>query len=292
MKLVQRKDIDTKKWDAVIGASPVENIFQYSWYLDIVSPDWSALISENYKTILPVPFTKKLNVRQFYQAQFTREYTIIGADFNFQQAVEFLAAHFKAIHFRNGEKGIIKGGKKRTHQFINLETEFKENYSTNAKRILKKATDFKLESSTDVGVLIKIFKDHVAHKIETLSKKDVQVLEALMKKMISLKKGELLLVKKGNEIVAAGFFMFDKTRVTYLKGASSESAKKEGAMYFLLDQALKKYASRYSIFDFGGSDVDKVAEFYHKFGVEDRVYYDYKIDDLPFWFKALKKLKR
>ncbi|MBK9191238.1 MAG: GNAT family N-acetyltransferase [Crocinitomicaceae bacterium] len=101
-----------------------------------------------------------------------------------------------------------------------------------------------------------------------------------------------MLIKKENKVVAGGFFMFDKNRVTYLKGASTEEAKKEGAMYFMIDYALRKYAADFTTFDFGGSDIDKVAEFYHKFGAEDRVYFDYKMDDLPFWFKALKKIKR
>ncbi|MBK9191237.1 MAG: hypothetical protein IPM77_06815 [Crocinitomicaceae bacterium] len=171
MKLVERKNIDSEKWDAAVSASQTENIFMYSGYVEVVSPGWSALISGNYKTILPVPFTKKLKVRQFYQAQFTREYDVLGDDFTIKQACEYLSENFSSVHFRNGEKGILKGGKKRTHQLLNLQSDFTKNYSTNAKRILKKSSAYRAERSDNPEILITLFKVHVAHKIETLSKK-------------------------------------------------------------------------------------------------------------------------
>ena len=292
MKLVERADINTEKWDRVIAASPLENVFQYSWYLDAVSPKWAALIADNYETILPVPYTKKMRVKQFIQAPFTREYTILGNAFDWKNALELLAADFKGIHFRNEAKGLVSDGKKRQHQWLDLKSDFKKNYSTNAKRLLKKADGFTFAVADDPKVLLELFKEHVAHKIDTISAADLLSLEQLMKNALAQKKGELLLVLQQGNLVAGGFFLLDKTRVTYLKGASTETAKKEGAMYYLIDQALQRYAADFSTFDFGGSDVDKVAEFYHKFGAQDRTYYDYVIDDLPFWFKTLKKLKR
>lgn len=109
---------------------------------------------------------------------------------------------------------------------------------------------------------------------------------------LSESKGELLVVKKQDKIVGAGFFLFDKKRVTYLKGAAIEEDKKNGAMYVLMDQAMQRYAFKFKTFDFGGSEITSVATFYHKFGAADRLYYDYAVSDLPYWFKALKKIKR
>lgn len=292
MKLVERKNIDVRKWDEIISKSEIENVFMYSWYLDAVCSNWAGLVTENYKTILPIPFTKKLGVKQMIQAPFTREYDIIGNEFGWTEVLGFLAADFKSIHFRNAESGILKSEKKRTHQLLNLDSDFQKTFSTNAKRILKKANVFSIQVGTNPAVLLDLFRKNVAHKVDTISKQDLVVLEKLMVSAISLKRGELLLVKEKDEVVAAGFFLFDKNRVTYLKGASTEKAKKEGAMYFLLDYAMTLYKTKFALFDFGGSDIENVAEFYHKFGATDRAYYDYSIDDLPFWFKTLKKLKR
>jgi len=89
MELINRKDIDIKKWDDAIENSAIENIFMYSWYLDSVCKNWSALVTKNYSTILPVPFSKKVGVKQFIQAPFTREYDILGNEFSWKEAVLF-----------------------------------------------------------------------------------------------------------------------------------------------------------------------------------------------------------
>ena len=292
MELVAGKNIDIKTWDSAIAKSPVENIFLYSWYLDAVCDEWYALVTADYKTILPVPFTKKAGYKQLIQAPFTREYDIIGDEFTWHEAIAFLSREFKSIHFRSSTPDVISGGRERRHQWIDLREDFEKNYSTNAKRILKKTGSFSVETGQHPEVLLDLFVTNVVHKIDTISKQDLIRLSLLMNAALKQKCGELITIKKESEIVASGFFLLDKKRVTYLKGAATEEAKKEGAMYLVIDYALKKYKNCFETFDFGGSDISNVAEFYHKFGAHDRVYYDYHVNDLPFWFKALKRLKR
>jgi len=292
MKLVSRNNIDVKKWDNAIAKSSIENVFLYAWYLDSVCKEWSALITENYKTILPIPFTKKLGVKQFIQAPFTREYDIIGNEFSWKEAIGFLSKSFKSSHFRNSASNLLPIRQNRCHQWLDLKSDFEKNYSNNAKRILKKTKKFKLDKAINPKIVIDLFSKNVAHKVDSVSKQDLVSLKKLMTSALTLNKGELLIVKEKDEIVAAGFFLFDKKRVTYLKGASTEDAKKNGAMYFLINEAMHLYKNKFNTFDLGGSDIAKVAEFYHKFGAADRVYFDYSISDLPFWFKALKRLKR
>lgn len=292
MKLVDRKNIDILKWNEVIEGHHSENIFQYAWYLDAVAPQWSALITENYGTILPVAWSQKLGVKQLIQAPFTREYTIMGDEFTWNEALAFLSGEFKGIHFRSEVAGLVKSEKTRRHQWIDLRQDFEKSYSQNAKRILKKEQNWESVLSTNPNILIELFETHVAHKIDSVSPADLKSLARLMVDAIKNHKGELMLLKSGQETIAAGFFLKDKGRITYLKGAAKEESKKSGAMYHLLHAALKKYSRHFDTFDFGGSEIENVAEFYHKFGATDRIYYDYQIDDLPLWFKTLKKLKR
>jgi len=105
-------------------------------------------------------------------------------------------------------------------------------------------------------------------------------------------KGETIAVFDGNTIVGGGFFLKDKSTITYLKGASTDEAKKNGAMYGLLDFAFHHYQNDYSIFDFGGSNIENVAVFFKKLGGLDKTYFEYQINNLPLWFKVLKQLKK
>ena len=293
MKFVERADIDHKKWNLKISESKIENIFQYTWYLDTICSNWGAIIKGDYETILPVPYSKKLGLKQMIHARFTREYVIIGSGFNWDQVILFLSKNFKGIHFRNQIQGLFPEETKRQHQLFSLSADFEAGYKTNAKRLIKKSKSaFTYRIATNTSVLLNIFKETVWNKIESISENDLINLENLMQKAIETGHGEMIIIDSEEKVVGAGFFLKDKSRITYLKSACFDDAKKQGAMFGLLNFALQKYKGDYQTFDFGGSDVESVATFYHKFGAEDRIYFDYTINNLPLWFKTLKKIRK
>jgi hypothetical protein len=47
--------IDSESWDRCIDLSVNGCIFAYSWYLNEVSPGWSAVIDEDYSAVMPLP---------------------------------------------------------------------------------------------------------------------------------------------------------------------------------------------------------------------------------------------
>lgn len=294
MKLLNRTDIDPVLWDERIASSSVENIFCYSWYLDAVAENWAGLVSDNYETILPVPFTSKLGVKRFYQAPFTREYDIFGVDFSWDQALKTLSEKMSHFSFRNREPGILEQMDERVNQELMLNGEHESAYRSNAKRLIKKGIQFfTFEIHNRPEVLIDLFQKTVAHKIEGIDEGSLVVLKKLMYTSIERGLGEMIVAKNdmGN-VVAGAFFLKDKKRITYLKGAATDEAKKAGAMYALIHTAIERYSPDFKVLDFGGSDIENVATFYKKFGATDRKYYNYTLDKTPFWFKTLKKIKR
>ena len=291
MEFLQRKDIDTKKWDARIQADPTENIFCYSWYLDAVAKNWGAFVEGDYNTIVPVPFSTKLSVKSLYQPAFTREIDIFGHAIQWEELIIRYTKIFKAIHFRNRKNGIFPKYTERIHQFLDISSDYK--YSTNAKRLIKKAHQhFTIELADNPEELITLFRETTFKKIDSINNEDLHRLENLMLSAIERDKGELFEVHQNGGMVAGGFFFKDKNRITYLKGASSMDAKKEGSMYGLINHAIERYKEDYKTFDFGGSTIDNVATFYKKFGAQDRIYFNYSIDNLPLWFKTLKRMKK
>lgn len=290
MKIIQRANIDTEKWDQTIANSSIENIFCYSWYLDATAKNWCALVSENYKTVLPLPYSKKLGVTQLYQPQFTREIDIFGSDFDWNEAIRFIQKEFKAVQFRTAVQLALTQTEQRVHQQLPLNGEYA--FSTNAKRLIKKSKDIIIDTSSSTQDLLNIFKETAFKKIDSISEEDVVRLSDLMQDALKQNKGEVLVIKDGSKTVGAGFFLKDKSRITYLKGACYDEAKKKGAMFKLMESAFLRYESEFDIFDFGGSNVENVANFYRKFGASDRTYYNYQLKDLPKWYKAIKRLKK
>ncbi len=292
-KFIESKNIDKKKWDAKIEAYPLDNIFMYSWYLDAVSDYWGAYADEEYETIFPVTFTKKLKIKQFTQALFTREYDIIGEGFNFEDVYEYLDQNFSLIQFRNRNENFLKLCTERKHQWIDLTKDFISNYSENAKRLIKKSDqNFQYKISEEIDSLFEIIQTFVAPKLKEMNSANLNKLKKLMLAAIKNKKGFVCeTLNEKNEVVAAGFFMLDKKRITYLKGGFDETYKKSGPMYGLMNYIFVTYKHKYEVFDFGGSDVENVRNFNLKLGASDRIYYNFEENNLPKWFELAKKIK-
>ncbi|MGV6860218.1 MAG: hypothetical protein ACWA41_00510 [Putridiphycobacter sp.] len=201
-----------------------------------------------------------------------------------------LTDHYKSVRFRSDKKLPLESTQ-RTHQLIDLTESIK--YSTNAKRLIKKSQKhFTYKPIFEVDELIGIIQSTLSGKIKEFTPKNIDKLKALMIAARDHNKGECIGIFDAGQLVGGGFFFKDKTRITYLKGTSTEEAKKNGAMFGLIDFAINKFKDQYKTFDFGGSDIDNVATFYKKFGAVDKFYFEYTINHLPLWFKTLKKIKK
>ena len=291
MQLIAHTNIDKARWDAMVSKSEHSQLFMYSWYLDVVSPNWSALILNDYKAIFPLTEVKKIGTKQIIQPIFTREFNVIGQGFSNAEVLSFLQTNYQNISLRFSTEMDAFKPQKRVAQLIDLTTSFKEKYSTNAKRLIKKAAKhFEYKQINEVGPLMKMVKAILVEKIEEFTPENLDVLEKLMNKTLENHNGACFGVFQNNEFVGGGFFFIAGNRVTYLKGVAHYEAKRLGAMYGLMDFVFEKYSNTYKVFDFGGSNVENVAQFYKKFGAIDYTYFNYEIDQLPAWYKLSKKL--
>jgi hypothetical protein len=109
-----------------------------------------------------------------------------------------------------------------------------------------------------------------------------------MKAAVKKGMGFTLGVFKGNDLVAAGFFGKDEKRIYYLMGAPSKTGREMKAIHVLVDTVIREYAGSRLIFDFEGSDIPNVYNFYRKFSPFTKYYPHLKINRLPFFLRWLK----
>lgn len=263
----------------------------YSWYLDSTANNWYGLINDDYSTIFPVSYTKKFGIKQFIQPIFTRQFEVMGDGFTITQSIKKIKKDFKLINFRSSQiLNLNQQTSERQHQIINLKSDL--NYSSNAKRLIKKSNQiYTYQNISDLTLFVELIKKNLAKKIKEFTPENIKKLEKLMQTALKNNKGECIGIFENNNFVGAGFFFKDKNTITYLKGISTNESKKKGAMYGLIDFVIKKYQQNYSIFDFGGSMVKGVSGFYKKFGAIDEKYNEYTINQLPLWFNTLKKIR-
>ena len=80
IRLYANSEIDKAKWDSCVVDSNNALIYAYSWYLDIVSPNWVALIKGDYKVVFPLPAKKKLGVSYISQPLFTQQLGLFSSE--------------------------------------------------------------------------------------------------------------------------------------------------------------------------------------------------------------------
>ena len=113
LHLLPHTSFSHSRWDTFIAASSQRVIYAYSWHLDVVSPQWQALVLEEggiWKAVMPLPTKQKwgLNVvKQPFFCQFLGIFTTPSVELASVQTafVEALSTHFRYVSSYSGRFG-------------------------------------------------------------------------------------------------------------------------------------------------------------------------------------------
>jgi len=297
IKYVEHSDIDKLKWDKSLDQCENANVFFASWYLDAVCDRWDALIENDYKTLMPLPITRKMGVEMVFQPFFSRQLGLCGKNLRMTDFLPYIPDSIKHFSIAHGNDITVAQGEQEsaTFQMIRLDNmdRISSGYNSNAKRNIKKALKNEISVHLDVEPeeVIGLFKNVRKEGLRRFSAKDYDHLNRLMANAVMNNSGVAIGAKKDGKIIAACFFLKFQRVVTYLKGAANETGKSNGAMHLIFHQAMDTFVPNYDVLDFGGSNVNSVARFYKNFGAVDCSYGILKIDKLPLVLSMLKKLK-
>ena len=294
IKFVDHKNINKKKWDDCVRQSSNACIFVYSWYLDVVCENWSALILNDYEAVFPLASKSKYKINYIVQPFFTRYFGLfskIAPTTKLTNSfLNSIPEKFKFIEFCLQEKMNFDAPEysraERKFQLLNLNSSYEtlyKRYSDNAKRSIKKAIKAELIVKNNIApeVVVNLFKSSKGAELGVFKPNDYKILFALMSVFVKQNNAESLAVyDKKNNLCAAGFFMKNDNRIVFLKSGVTEYGKANGAMHFLFDNIIQQNSATDVMLDFGGSSVETVARFYKNFGAKDCVYLQLKKNSL------------
>ncbi|MCK5822554.1 MAG: hypothetical protein KAG95_01020 [Bacteroidales bacterium] len=297
---LKNNDIDKLKWDKCIIRSYNGIIYAFSWYLDVISSDWEALIVGDYDMIFPIIPKQKYCINYLYQPLFTQQFGVFSyKKLNNKIIEEFIDAIPKKYKFfeinlntfNKIDSNKYKITQKITHEIdlISPHEKLTKNYSTNTKRNINKAKNNNLKILKKIPV-----KEFIAFKqknsIFALKEKDYSVLKNIISISIFYTVGELYGVyNSDNQLCATAFFIKSHNKVIYLVSASSEEGKQKRAMFLLIDTFIKKNSQKNLTLDFEGSNIESIARFFKGFGAKPCFYQSVKKNKLPFFVKFFKK---
>lgn len=279
IRYLKHQEINKLKWDECISNSPNGMIYGYSWYLDIVCPEWEALVEDDYTSVMPLPMGKKYGFTYTYPPSFTQQLGIFSLQaIPEERIMEFIAAIptlYRYIEMNLNEKNGVDSGALETNNHVTYVldlnrpyAEIYSQYSTQTKRNLKKALSCSLTivQSARPPKIIKLFSENRGMEQE-LPSAFYTILEQLIEALLSKGLVKVMGVNdKNNALCAGAFFIKSKNRDIFLFSGANESGYDSHAMTLLINNYIEENAGNPVLFDFEGSMDTDLARFYSGFG--------------------------
>lgn len=275
-------------------------IYGYSWYLDIVSPDWEALVLDDYEAVFPLTHRKKI-FRYLYQPYFTQQlglfYKNEAHEGLLDEFLNCIPESFRYIDIQLNEhnqpdekKWRVKKRKNFVLDLNKPAIKLMKDYNNQTLRNIKKSNKQNLtikpvDSSSAVDYYMKT-KGEVTIGVD---ERDYARFKLLL---TEVEKHNMLICRgvyaNETELVATAIIYTTSNRLYLINNCVTPRGKELRAMYHLLDHLILQFAEQPMLLDFEGSDIPGVADFNKSFGAARKFYSRLKVNKLPWFFKLLK----
>ena len=308
----QHEMIDKSRWDDCILHAVNGNLNAWSWYLDIVSPGWCALIEGDYESVFPLTISSKAGLKYIMQPYFTQQLGLFyRTPLHENKLKDFLLSippKYKYLDFNLNTSNKIPLSANVT-EMVNLELDLlpsyktlEAGYQTNLKRNLKKAGQNKLSLSKDIKPeeIIALFRENKGRELAHLNGAQYKLVQRIANESIHKGIGQIWgAYNEFGSLVAAVLWVTSHQKSVFLFSAVSADGKKLNAMPWLIDSYIKSNSGKPLTLDFEGSNDEGLARFYSSFGAEKVIYLRFVQNSLPLflqiglkiWRKSKRKLK-
>lgn len=290
MKIIERANIDTNKWDRLVKSTPDSTVFSLSWYMDATAENWCIVTNDTYSVGMALPYTRRAGVEILYTPIFVRFVEWLGNDSVSSETIDLIRNRFKVIQFTC--KQPVLGRNAQEYVYQKLDNGEERILGSQAKRSLKKAekAGLSIEINTAPDGILNVIKEELSDKYSGINNESLKSLGILFERARE-EKDVISFYVVNSEVEGGVVCIKSKASLLYLKGTVNETAKKAGGMYLAIHAAME-YAKENNLhFDFGGSRIEGVMRFNHNLGGKDTVYYAYTINNGPLWFKLARRIR-
>ena len=302
IRYLTHNEIDFEKWDQCIDSSMNGVFYAYSWYLDMCSSPWDALVEDNYRAVMPLPVRKKIGIKYIYQPFFIQQLGVFSSK-SLTAAVteQFLNSIPGDVRFMDynlntynrlpdHHKAIKSKGVTYELDLILPYEQLRARYSENTKRNIKKAikNDVFITGHARPEEIITAFRNNSHRYRVPFTENDYRVLKHLIyagmhKGMVSIKAA----YTENNDFCGGIVFYRSHKKAVWLFSGSTPEARDNGAMSLLVDAFIRENAGKELVLDFEGSTNPDLARFYRGFGSEECVFLQIEMNNMPSFAKSL-----
>ncbi|MFZ1749750.1 MAG: hypothetical protein WAU01_06145 [Saprospiraceae bacterium] len=281
IQLLQRKEIDDAQWDKCINDSPNRIVYALTWYLDVIADaKWTGYVYGDYAAVMPVIIKKKYFIPYVFSPLLYQQSGIFCSEPLNEGVISDFFKQLKKLVWKmeiktTGPFPIDINSTKLVNHVMDIGKSYLEivsSYHRNTIRNLRFADNYALvmDYSKSNDAVYNFIRDNDPTGI---LKNNNPYIKNIYDQVLRIEKGFHVSVTENNEQIAAGFFVIHGDRMYFLLCASNERGRQLRAMYFLIDQVIKKYAQSLKYFDFTGSNIPNIARRNEGFGASDEIYF-------------------
>jgi hypothetical protein len=280
-EIIHNKNIDRFVWDEFNNSCANGSIFNLSWYLDIVFPQWQALlISDDYGwvAVLPLFPRKKWGFNISLQPLLIRYSGMCRNEPEFDirkmhEIVNEALSSFSICHFTSSTNFISENEQKNKITYkLNISSSYDQIFGGFKKSLRNKINHFDKHGLTisddkTASALTELFQHY--HEIGKFNVPQdyCQNLELLYAVARQKNMAKIVTVRNVDmEVAASILFFYFGTTVYLFSGLINKEYKVTGIKPYLLAMEIKAIAGKYEKLDFLGSLIPGVATFNESFG--------------------------
>lgn len=281
----KNNEIDREQWDNCIRNSPGVKPYAYSWYLDIMSPGWEALVDDEYDSVFPVPGCSRFGIQYIATPVFLQQLGAFSPDKPASAVIleflDYLPEFYRLVDLCVGQTINYNGFKisEKANFELDLSKPYEkllENFSTHCRRNIETSGKKKPEIVSDIlpDEIIDLFIRNKGKEIKGIKPRDYQRLKNLMNFCLKNKKGRIIGVRAAKKRLIFGIFLVETHgNKTLLFVVNTEQSRERRIGYFVVNELIRNHSSTRTILDFAGSSIPSIAAFMSSFGSINVPYY-------------------
>jgi len=275
---LKHAEIDKKRWDNCIRSCQGVKPYGYSWYLDIMTPGWEALVDGNYESVFPIPGLKKYGIHYISTPVFMQQLGVYSTCGQTPEVIDMfldkIPDYYRFIDLCVGQKINNKGYTvtERVNYELDLSGSYDtiwQNFSSGCRKNIKKSITESPEIVSNVSPadLIGLFLSNKGKEIKGIKSYNYKRLDTLMNFCIRNKKGRIIGMRDSEGKLVFGRFLLEQEgRIITLFTANTAESRTKRTGYYVINELIKEFSSTMTILDFEGSSIPSIASFMESFG--------------------------
>lgn len=297
IEYISNENIDFKKWDKCIRRAFNGNVYAYSWYLNIVSEKWNALVENDYERVMPLPKKKVAGKEIIVQPKLAGQLGIYSTttlnEKNVTNFINSIPSTYRYINLKFNKHNYIPGESKNTDKKVNLDIDLikpyeklREIYPKQLNELLEVAikSNFKVLTKVSIESILK-FEQQTSPLHSYLHPDELITIQLLVAAAINNRMGQVCGLYENNKLLALAFFVWSHQKATIVFHLLNNKKLQLPALFFLIDDFIRNNSEKNLILHLELNSNSKLIHLLEKIGAKKSPSFFYYKNQLPWYLK-------